>query len=223
MHNYEMPRIFSLPIDNQTHQFVRSESIIPLSAYIPLAHDLDSFTHVVRRTASETGRRLSGYITSSSHEVNSFTLTAYPRNKYGTLSPHTFRHLAQTLAHGLNAPIEQDPLAKQTRILFGLIEGYEDHGKLHTIQEVAHSLGDVALQPATIFASHLRNDGSIADYREPAVVITTSPEGVETVLWLADKFGQERVVVEDFANQHTYSVETRHCTEPDEQFPAHVL
>src|ERR1700712_196875 len=71
MHNYEMMRTFSLDSGGMPRRFVQSEPIRPLTAHVPLAHDLATFTDAVHKTASDTGVRLSGFFTGDATLITS--------------------------------------------------------------------------------------------------------------------------------------------------------
>jgi len=81
----------------------------------------------------------------------------------------------------------------------------------HTQTEVASELsGQVVLQGAEIFGAQPPNEylKSGGNYSEPAVVITGNMKFLMVIYRLAEKFNQQRIIVEDLKNKKIWVVET---------------
>ena len=181
------------------------------------------FEKVLQEVAKEVKIRISGWIIDSKNS-NDFTyyMCRQQRQKYGPIvpPPKKYEKVLKTLAEktGSHFVIENGENKTGFRVLFGLRKGYDPASKDHDFKEVTRDLKEeegFINTKATILAA--KPDGEI--YTENAVLITGKLSQRDKVYTLADIYKQERFTIEDFGNLKeepiTYSVETRHCTEPE--------
>ena len=101
-----------------------------------------------------------------------------------------------------------------SRIVLGLLEGYDPSAPVHTIEEVKQALPEASVTPADVFAVRHSTEG-VAVYTEPVAVVEATNDQIGDIYKLGELFRQERFTVEDFARGVAYMVETQFCTEPD--------
>jgi len=145
-----------------------------------------------------------------------YHFSRYPRRKFGPVAPvEQYQTALRKLGDRLRTPIKEEAKSEQpvVRVLLGLQEGYNKETKLHTAQEVEIELGhDITIKPVEIYSV-----GPWGKYQEPAVVVECDPTDLQKIYDLAEKFHQARFAVEDLHAGTARMVETKYCTDPDEE------
>jgi hypothetical protein len=196
--------------------FRETEPIELWSSLIEIDLPFAEFERLTAQAAREHGQRFTGYITYGANDhVASFTRTRYPRKKYGVSTPNECEAGMFGLADKMDTTLLRDPRIGGFRVVFGLIEGYDENAPIHSTEEVQRALPNCAVTPAEVFVVWPSEDDN-PTYREPVAIIDGPIEAVRQVYDLADKLKQERITIEDFERNIVFVVETRHCTEPDE-------
>lgn len=181
----------------------------------------DKFEKVLQEVAKNVGIRISGWTIDGTNK-NSFTyyICRHQRKKYGPVPPpEKYEEALKKLAEKTNNPYVVETFGSNYgfRVLFGLRKGYDPTSGDHDFNEVTKDLkkeGGFVNKKAAILAA--KPNGEI--YTENAVLITGDLPKIDKIYSLADIYNQERFTIEDFGNPDepiTYSVETRHCTEPE--------
>ena len=181
----------------------------------------DQFEKILQTVARDVNIRISGWkIDNKNSDSFTFYICRQQRKKYGPVPPpekyeEALRKLAEkTDSHYV---VESSESNVGFRVLFGLRKGYDPTSGDHDFKEVTKDLkveeGFVNTK-ATILASKPNGE----TYTENAVLITGDSPKIDKVYNLADRYNQERFTIEDFGTPNqpiTYSVETKHCTEPE--------
>ena len=177
--------------------------------------DTSDFESQVKGVANIDGQRITGFTTSKQGLIESFTMTRYPRKKYGVLPVEHCAAKAELLATRLGTLVVADTQRERFRIVLGLKEGYDIGAPERSIDEVSQELPeDCNVSRADVFALRPNNqDYSL--YTEPVAIIRCDLGSLRRVYNLAEDTMQERFSVEDFDNMRSFMVETAHCTESD--------
>ena len=180
----------------------------------------DEFTNILQEVAKEVGIRISGWAIGNKDGFT-YYMCRHQRKKYGPVPTiEKYKEALEKLAEKTNAlEYSKDSSENKNgfRVLFGLRKGYTPGSGEYTIDEVKRGLqGEKSFvnSKATILAA--KPNGEV--YTEPAVLITGDLSKLDMIHHLADTLKQERFTVEDFGNPKepiTYTIETRHCTEPE--------
>ena len=180
------------------------------------------FEKVLQEVAKGVGIRISGWTVDSENSNNfTYNMCRQQRKKYGPVPPpEKYEEALKKLSEktGSHYVIENGENKTGFRVLFGLRKGYDPTSGDHDFNEVTKDLkeeeGFINTKAAILAA---KPNGEI--YTENAVLITGKLSQIDKVYTLADIYNQERFTIEDFGNLKeepiTYSVETRHCTEPE--------
>ncbi len=181
----------------------------------------DEFQKILQEVAREVGIRISGW-TIDNENNNDFIyyICRQQRKKYGPVpSPEKYEEALRKLAEKTSSHyiVENSESNFGFRVLFGLRKGYDPSSGEHDFNEAIKDLkkeeGFINTKAAILAA---KPNGEI--YTESAALITGELLKTDKIYNLADRYNQERFTIEDFGSSNepiTYSVETRHCTEPD--------
>lgn len=190
-------------------------------ATVSIGGTIDKFKEALITTTKQNGKNHFGYFIHTASKMPQYHLSKYPRRKYGPIPDNDAmrKQLSDLLRiSGQEGHEEQTIVQPKFRIVLGLEEGY-GAGRLRTLEDVAARLGDTFnLSRAEIFTVRSIND-SESVYHEPAVRIQGDIAHIQTVYALAESFGQERFVVDDFELQTSHIVETKLCPSSDQEQP----
>ena len=181
----------------------------------------DQFEKILQEVARDVNIRISGWrIDNENSNRFTFYMCRQQRKKYGPVPPpekyeEALRKLAEKI--GSHYVVGSSESNFGFRVLFGLRKGYHPSSGDHDFNEVTKDLKEnegFVNKKATILAAKPNGE----TYTENAVLITGDLSKRDKIYSLADMYNQERFTIEDFGNPNeliTYSVETRHCTEPE--------
>lgn len=176
-------------------------------------------TDSIAEVATATGFTFFGFfIMNGLVNQTEFHFTRYPRRKYGIVSIERCNEILKILFENLiqkdsTAQVSIDKLIApyQIRIILGLLEGYDKDEKVHTAEEVSTYLGSTSeVSQAKVYTRGLQRF-----YTEPAVMLRTDTNGLDSIYKLATDFNQERFTVENFAAGFSHVVETHHVKHAD--------
>lgn len=195
--------------------FRRLEPVELWSKQIKPEVRLHQFIKIALAKAQQNQQRYIGFTaTNESGIVHSFTRSRYPRAKYGIATVSECQSGMQVLADNFGVPVESDPQQSGFRVVLGLLEDYRRR-RPHTTAEVIDALdSSYDITATSTFVASATPLGPLL-YEAPAVIIRSSVSNLSAVFKLAEQFGQERFVVEDFDLSQAWMVETPHCKEPD--------
>ena len=170
--------------------------------------------------SNELGFRFSGwFVFNNPNNKNTdfyYFLDRHPqRKKYGpTKSIEEYKDALVKLAQAVNSEsFTESYEGNQFRVLLGLRKGYDLNSEDYSIEDDVKSRlkEGFTFEEAEIFST-------VPDrppYTENAVLITGDLSRIDEVYLLAEELQQERFTIEELGNRTTYTVETKHCTEPD--------
>ena len=170
--------------------------------------------------SNKLGFRLSGwFVFNNPNNKNTdfyYFLDRHPqRKKYGpTKSVQEYEGALRQLGQTVNSEsFTESYEGNQFRVLLGLRKGYEPGSKDYSIEDdVKSRLGkDFTFEEAEIFSAIPGRP----PYTENAVLITGDLSKINEVYLLAEALQQERFTIEELGSKVTYTVETKHCTEPE--------
>lgn len=178
----------------------------------------DVFEARLAKSAKDLSFRFSGYRTPRGKGgVFKYNPSSYVRRNFGPLpTTEQYRDALRVLTDSIAGLSREEKKTEQPRfrVLFGLVEGYDPAQTVtHTPEEIKEILGDTfTVESAEILAI----GGGRDRYVEPAAVIEGDLAQLNKIYELADRFRQERIVVQDMKAGKSYAVETRWCKHPDE-------
>ena len=170
--------------------------------------------------SNKLGFRFSGWLVFNNRNNKNtdfyYFLDRHPqRKKYGPIkSVDEYRDVLGKLAQTVNSEAFTESYeGNQFRVLLGLRKGYDPSSEDYSIEDdVKSRLGeDFTFEEAEIFSTIPGRP----PYTENAVLITGDLSRTDEVYLLAEELQQERFTIEELGNGITYTVETKHCTEPE--------
>ncbi len=206
----------------QETSFRKLEPIDHWSGYVEVSNlNKGKFEKILQEVAKDVNIRISGWkIDDKNSDDFTYYICRHQRKKYGSVPPpEKYEEAIKKLAEKTGSKYVVENCDDKTgfRVLFGLRKGYDQASGDHDFNEVIKDLKEkegFVNTKATILAA--KPNGEI--YTENAVLITGDLSKIDKIYSLADEYNQERFTIEDFSNQLnpiTYSIETRHCTEPE--------
>jgi len=200
---------------DQSPRFRDTEPVELWSTSFNLSVARYEFEEIMERTVEQTDQGFTGFITSDeTGNVVSFTVTRYPRSKYGVTSVDDCEAGVAVLAKEFSTNARPDVDRSGFRVVMGLQEGYDAQSPIHTADEVGKWLQGASVSSAEVFAIRPTEEG-VSTYTEPVAIIEAPLDMLGEVYDIGDRLRQERFTVEDFEQQMAHVVETRFCTEPD--------
>ncbi len=178
----------------------------------------DAFEQRLNELSGSLNFRFSGYRTPRNKDgVFTYSLSAYVRRNFGPLPTiEQYRNALRAVTESTGGISREEEKTEQPRfrVLFGLVEGYDPaQTVVHTPEEIKNILGDSFVVESVEI---LGIGGGRDRYVEPAAVVEGDLAKLNQVYELADRFRQERIIVQDMQAGKSYAVETRWCKQPDE-------
>ncbi|UJW32412.1 hypothetical protein L3Q67_01080 [Saccharothrix sp. AJ9571] len=142
------------------------------------------------------------------HNINGYaakiTIFRDPSTTHGAPGPEACEKFAQALSWTQGWAPGRSYLL-DLLVMLGLREGYDPSAPVHPAPQIEHCLSN----PVELVSAR-RVDGVLRTYREPGVVLNTTPEHLPAVTAVAGELRQERFIVTDRATSRTYALAKRH-------------